>query len=219
MSYAMSDSLPASISIAAQLRSEIISGDIPPGERLRQDQLASRFGTSRIPVREALRQLEAEALVINDTNKGARVAPVTLDETLERMDIRIALECSALAFAVPLMSDLDFTALERILEVYDASDDPRRWSQANWDFHSALYAPAGRPMLLAMIQANYANVDRFLRVRLSQSTGKTVPQREHREILAACRAGDSAKARDLLADHIAAARKTLAAAVRMGATR
>ena len=64
---------PASATIASTLRSEILAGVIAPGVRLRQDGLAARFGTSRIPVREALRQLETEALVVSDGHRGARV--------------------------------------------------------------------------------------------------------------------------------------------------
>lgn len=211
----VTDVQPASLSITALLRADILAGRIPPGTRLRQDELAARFGTSRIPVREALRQLEAEALVVNDTHRGARVAPLTLDETLQRLEIRSALETAALRLAVPAMSRLDFEALERILDGYDASEDPAEWTRANWAFHTALYAPCARPVLLGMIEANFAKVDRFLRLRLSQTAGKEQPQREHREILAACRAGAAEQAAALLAAHLEDARKSLAAAVRL----
>lgn len=211
----MSENQPASAAITAALRAEILSGDVPPGARLRQDALAARFGTSRLPVREALRQLEAEALVINDAHRGARVAPLTLEETLERMDIRIALECMALRYALPAISDPDVDLMERILAAYDEAQTPAEWTAANWAFHTALYAPAARPILLAMIQSNYANVDRFLRLRLSRATGKERPQREHRAILAACRGSNPARAVALLEEHIAKARRSLAGAVRM----
>jgi DNA-binding GntR family transcriptional regulator len=211
----LTESQPASLAITAALRADIMSGAIAPGARLRQDELASRFGTSRIPVREALRQLEAEALVIHDTHRGARVAPLTLDETLERMEIRMALECAALKLAVPDMSDLDFEHMEGILAEYDLAEEPAQWTTFNWAFHTALYAPCNRPTLLALIQANSANADRFMRLRLSQATGKERPQIEHREILAACRAGDAARAATLLEEHIARSRKSLAASMRL----
>jgi DNA-binding GntR family transcriptional regulator len=210
----LTEAQPASLAITAALRAEILSGVIAPGARLRQDELATRFGTSRIPVREALRQLEAEALVIHDTHRGARVAPLTLDETLERMEIRIALECTALKLAVPEMSELDFADIEAILAQYDLAEDPAQWTACNWAFHTALYAPCNRPTLLAMIQANFTNADRFLRLRLSQTTGKEWPQKEHREIIAACHQGDAGRAAALLEEHIARARKSLAAAMR-----
>jgi DNA-binding GntR family transcriptional regulator len=212
----LNDAQPASLAITAALRAEILDGSIAPGARLRQDELAARFGTSRIPVREALRQLEAEALVISDAHRGARVAPLTLDETLDRMEIRIALECRALRLAVSAMSDLDFELLEQILDGYDRSEDPAEWTAANWAFHTALYAPAARPTLLALIQANVANVGRFLRLKLSRATGKERPQQEHREILAACRAGDADGAAALLELHIERSRKSLVAAMRQG---
>lgn len=211
----MTESQPASLAITAALRADILSGAIAPGMRLRQDELATRFGTSRIPVREALLQLEAEALVIHDAHRGARVAPLTLDETLERMEIRMGLECLALKLAVPHMSELDFEHLESILAEYDQAEVPAQWTACNWAFHTALYAPCGRPTLLALIQANFTNADRFLRLRLSQATGKERPQVEHREMLAACRAGDAARAATLLEEHIARSRKSLAASMRL----
>jgi DNA-binding GntR family transcriptional regulator len=195
---------PASATIASTLRSEILAGVIAPGVRLRQDGLAARFGTSRIPVREALRQLETEALVVSDGHRGARVAPISLDSAM------------ALRLAVPAMSELDFDHIEGILADYDATDEPARWSAANWAFHTALYAPCGRPTLLAMIEANFANVDRFMRVRLSRTTGRERPQREHRAIVAACRLGDAVAAARLLEAHLDSARKSLAAAMRLG---
>lgn len=206
---------PASLAITSALRAEIMSGAIAPGARLRQDELATRFGTSRIPVREALRQLEAEALVIHDLNRGARVAPLTLDETLERMEIRMALEGAALKLAVPQMSELDFEHLEAVLAEYDLAEEPAQWTACNWRFHTALYAPCGRPVLLGLIETNFASADRFLRLRLSQATGKERPQIEHREILAACRAGNAAQAATLLEAHIAKSRKSLAASMRL----
>ena len=92
------------------LRRAILAGEFAPGSQLRQDELAQRFGTSRIPVREALRQLEAEGLVSILPNRGATVSSLSLDEVLELMEIRIALECRALRMAIPNMvdTDLDF---------------------------------------------------------------------------------------------------------------
>lgn len=211
----MTEAPPASLAITSALRAEIMSGAIAPGARLRQDELAARFGTSRIPVREALRQLEAEALVIHDVNRGARVAPLTLDETLERMEIRMALESLALKLAVPQMSELDFEHIEAILAEYDQAEDPAQWTACNWRFHTALYAPCNRPTLLGLIEANFANADRFMRLRLSQATGKERPQIEHREILSACRMGDATRAATLLEAHIAKSRKSLAASMRL----
>ncbi len=83
------------------LRAAISSGELAPGLQLRQDELAARFGTSRIPVREALRQLEAEGFVTFLPNRGAVVSDLSIDEVIELLEIRIALECHALRLAIP----------------------------------------------------------------------------------------------------------------------
>lgn len=196
------------------LRRAILNGDYASGAQLRQDELAERFGTSRIPVREALRQLEAEGLVTIEANKGATVTALSLQEVLELLDIRIALECRALQLAIPEMIDTDFEAAEAILQGYTGSDEPKLWGEANWAFHSTLYAPCARPKLLAMIEANYGHVDRFTRLNVSRAAGKDRPLREHWELLNYCRSGSVNKAATLLQEHIAYSQKALVAASR-----
>ena len=196
------------------LRRAILAGEIGGGAQLRQDELAERFGTSRIPVREALRQLEAEGLVTIHQNRGAVVANLSVEEVLELLDIRIALECRALSLAVPEMVDGDLEAAEALLDAYDREPDPSLWSEMNWRFHKTLYAPCHRPRLLAMIEANYGQIGRFLRVQVSKATGKDRPQEEHRRILAACRQGRKTEAVGLLEQHIANTQRMVRASLR-----
>ena len=209
---------PARVSAPAMVRDgvrrAILDGEYVSGTQLRQDELAERFGTSRIPVREALRQLEAEGLVTIEANKGATVTAFSLPEVLELLDVRIALECRALKLAIPNMVDGDFEAAEAILRDYAASGDPGCWGDANWAFHSVLYAPCARGKLLAMIEANYGHVGRYTRFNVSRAAGKERPLREHRELLHHCRSGAVAKAVVLLEEHIAYTQKSLGAAAR-----
>jgi DNA-binding GntR family transcriptional regulator len=197
-----------------QLRQAIYAGKFQPGEQLRQEELADRFGTSRIPVREALRQLEAEGLVTLHPNRGAVVAELSLQEVLEMLDIRIALECRALYLAVPNMIDSDFETATKILKSYDKEPRPQKWGEMNWRFHETLYLPCNRPKLIAMIEANYGHVSRFIRTQVSIASGKEKPQKDHYEILAACHAGDARKATALLEQHITHTQKSLMAASR-----
>jgi DNA-binding GntR family transcriptional regulator len=201
-------------SVRERLRAAIRSGELAPGLQLKQDELAERFGISRIPVREALRQLEVEGYVTIHPNRGAIVAQLRLDEILELMEIRIALECHALRIAVPQMSDDDLETAERILRSYDAAPDPETWGEMNWAFHDTLYAPCNRPKLLAMIEANYGHVSRFIRGMISRTVGKERPQREHYELIAACRKGDVDRAVRLLDAHIVHTQKSLMALAR-----
>src|SRR6478672_13809392 len=94
----------ASMTIEA-LRERILRGDYPDGEPLRQDALADELGVSRIPVREALRQLEAEGLVTFNPHRGAVVSSMSLDEIMELFELRADIECDLLARAVPLMTE------------------------------------------------------------------------------------------------------------------
>jgi DNA-binding GntR family transcriptional regulator len=206
--------LSASDVIRDGVRRAILDGEFSPGHQLRQEGLAERFGTSRIPVREALRQLEVEGLVSLLPNRGATVSVLSLDEVLELMEIRIALECRALRLAIPNMVDSDFDNALEILRSYDLEPDPQHWGEINWTFHDALYAPCSRPKLLAMIEANYGHVGRYTRIWVSHAAGKERPQREHYAILDACRDENADRAVRLLEEHIVQTQKSIMASGR-----
>jgi DNA-binding GntR family transcriptional regulator len=205
---------PAPDLVRSELRRAIIDGELAGATQLKQDELAERFGVSRIPVREALKQLAAEGLVTFHPNRGAVVASLSLDEVMEMLEIRIALECRALRLAIPNMLEEDFEQATQILADYDKEPSARKWGEMNWRFHEMLYAPCHRPKLLAMIDANYGHVDRFTRFQVSLAAGKERPQREHYQILDACRQGDADRAARLLEEHIAYTQKSLLAATR-----
>lgn len=200
--------------VRSALRRAIVEGELEGGLQLKQDELAERFGVSRIPVREALKQLAAEGLVTFHPNRGAVVSSVSLDEVLEMLEIRIALECRALRLAIPNMLDEDFEEASQILADYDREPSARNWGEMNWRFHQTLYVPCHRPRLLAMIDANYGHVGRFTRVQVSLAAGKERPQREHHQILDACRRGEIERAVKLLEEHIIHTQKSLLAASR-----
>lgn len=205
---------PAPELVRDGLREAIFSGNLPEGTQLRQDQLAEQYGTSRIPVREALRQLESEGLVRIEPNKGAVVTSLSVADVLEMLDIRIALECHALRLAVPNMAEEDFTYAESTLETYNADPDPEHWGAMNWRFHWTLYSPCNRPRLLQMIEANYGHVNRFVRMQVSLAAGKERPQREHKQLVDFCRAGAVEKAVALLETHIEQTQKSVRASRR-----
>src|SRR5438067_1086803 len=112
---------------------------------LRQDELSAQFGLSRIPVREALRQLEGEGLVTVIPHRGAVVSELSLGELQEICEIRIALETTALRLAIPHLDEDSLAHAEAILRATDATTDLlEHWSRNNWLFHSTLYTPAKR---------------------------------------------------------------------------
>lgn len=198
--------------ITHALREMILSGELGIGVQLKQEALAQQFGVSRIPIREALKRLQAEGLVEHTAHTGSVVAGKSTQELLETLDIRIALETRALKLAVPRMTSADLRASERILDRYDASDSPREWSELNLEFHLSLYRAAGRPRLVRMIEDIVRGIDVHLRAHQSATAGRKSPQAEHRDILQACYHGDTVQAVALLERHIEHTQQALSSA-------
>lgn len=196
------------------LRQEISDGRLHPGEPLRQEQLALRFGTSRIPVREALRTLQAEGLVSYSPNRGAIVAIVSDAEIQEMLEVRLALECHALRLAVPNAADADVAHARRILEEYDAAPDPRAWSAMNWSFHWTIYLPCDCRRLLDAIERNFKHFSSAARTKISAVAGKDRPQREHYRLLGLVEKGRADDAAALLAEHIRDTQRSIRARAR-----
>ena len=199
--------------VADVLRDAILSGRLPAGQSLPQDEIAAQFGLSRIPVREALRQLEGEGWVTLFPHRRAVVSALSYEELREIVEIRVLLETAALRLAIPHLSADDLARADEILAITDQDGDvAAHWSEHNWDFHATLYAPADRPRLLSMSKSLHDNIDRYLRrYRFILDDYKAQGQREHREILAACKRRDIDRAVTLLGRHIGGVSGLLAA--------
>lgn len=189
--------------VAATLREAIIGGALGSGEMIRQDQLAAAFGVSRMPVREALRQLEAEGLVEFLPHRGAVVAELKPDEILEMCEIRSLLECHALKKAVPKLSEDVLRRAECVLDELDEENDVARWGEMNQRFHMTLYDNLRGTRLYDLVAAQYQHLDRYIRVTLTQLDYAGKSQAEHRMLVAACRAGDPDRAAEVLRGHLA----------------
>lgn len=184
------------------IRDRILTGQLAAGTPIRQEHLAAELGISRIPLREALKQLEAEGLVTIASHKGATVAELSIAEIDELFQLRLRLESWILGLALPRLSADDFAALDRLIAEQKAPDNLARWGELNWHFHEAMYRPAGRPVTLKMLKRIHDNIDRYLRFEISSTNGRSRALREHQALLAHCRAGDVVKALDLLEAHI-----------------
>lgn len=191
--------------IAEALRQAIQYGIFQEGQSLRQDEIATQFGVSRIPVREALRQLEVEGLVTFHPNRGAMVTVLSAAEAQEICEIRIALETMALQLAIPQLTELDLDRAAALLQETDQTTDPTRWTEINWQFHAALYGPAERPRLLGMIKTLHVNVDRYIRLQMQELHPYERSQIEHHQLLAACHKRDITTAVEVLHWHISSA--------------
>lgn len=193
------------------LKSAIIAGDLAPGEPLRQDEIARQHGISKIPVREALLRLEVDGFVLFRKNKGAIVRELSAQEVLNLLDIREALECKALELAVPYMIDSDLAAAREVIDSYGHERTAEAWSRLNIRFHQILYEPCGNAPLLQMIDDLRARIGPVMRLMVTETSGLERPHAEHQAILQACIAHDTAKAVDLLRQHIQTTRKETAA--------
>jgi DNA-binding GntR family transcriptional regulator len=199
--------------VAEKLREKIVQGEIQEGEQLRQDAIAQEFAVSRIPVREALRQLEAEGLITIVPHKGAVVSLLSCDEIEELFEIRAVLEPEVLRASIPNLKESDFAAAEQILETYDAAlrneGDISEWGRLNWQFHSTLYAGAHRPQFMNVIRNINFNGERYIRLQLYLTRALERARKEHHMLLSLCRKRQTDRACELLASHIRTAGKSL----------
>ncbi|MEM7226029.1 MAG: GntR family transcriptional regulator [Pseudomonadota bacterium] len=201
----------SSKTIHADLKTRIVTGELEGGAPLRQDELAQEFGVSKIPVREALRQLEADGLVEFRPRRGAIVTQLSADDLADMMDVRIALECRALELAIPNMVAEDLRVARDILDEYGDETRAERWSELNARFHRCLYEPCGRRHLLTFINDLQGRMGAFMRLKVTLATGLERPHREHQEILEACAEKDVAHAVGLLRAHVETTQKEVAA--------
>lgn len=190
--------------IYERLRREIATGQLKPGP-LKLRPLAERFGTSPIPVREALRRLESDRLVSFVGNRAIRVNAVSAKELGEVFAIRAELESLALRLAVPHLA-ADAARLAELESLMDRMDeqagDPAEWRTTNEQFHTALYDAADSPRLLGLIGNLWVVVEPYLRMYVQSLSSLREAQEQHRAMVASVAAGDAAAAETLLRAHL-----------------
>lgn len=190
--------------IVESLRNAIRRGQIKAGEPLRQDRIATQFGVSHIPVREAFRQLVAEGLAVGVRNRGVVVSKLTPDEVWELTELRQLLEVQLARWAVENISRADIERAEAVLRELDTVREVDDILRLNALFHKILYERAGRPRVLSMIDSLRTNLERYLRMTWLDLNYLPDSQAEHRELLELFRAGEAEKIANHLTNHIAA---------------
>jgi DNA-binding GntR family transcriptional regulator len=186
------------------LRDRIASGDLRPDARIRQEQLAAELGTSVIPVREALKTLEAEGQVRYAPHKGYQVARLSLDELTETYLIRRLLEDEIVRIATPLLDDERFAELDRLMrtmEAASASGDTSTMIAANRDFHFTIFGAARHPRMEDFIRMLWQSTDAYRSVYYTDRRARDRVNGEHLSIVAALRAGDVDRAVRELDEH------------------
>lgn len=189
-------------SVYEVLRSEIAMATLGPGAALKQDHLAARFGVSHVPIREALSRLVAEGLASSRPHKGTSVSSLSTAAATELVELRWLLEGRLIELAVPNLSRADIARASELLDQLDRAVDVEDVARLNHAFHTQLYAKADRPVLLQSVEAARLNLGRYLYLPWRSKGNVDRSEAEHRKLLKLCLAGDAARAKALVIEHV-----------------
>lgn len=188
--------------ISAGLREDIIAGRLRPGEKLWQDKLAERFSVSRIPIREALRQLSAEGLVVLNSHRSATVAELSAEEAAELLAIAGSLETLASRVGAERLGPADLDDMRDALETMERTKaSPTEWYPLNARFHMVITRASGWKRLLKLVDESRRNVMRYIIDLEFHQAHVEQWHAQHTAIYEACRTGDADSVRALLEHH------------------
>lgn len=176
--------------LATRVREDILDGVFTAGDALPQEELAARYGVSRSPLREALRQLEAEGWIVYHPNRGAFVATLSARDVHELYQVRRILEVGALRLALPKLDD---ATLRRMREIDRAMRKATNYKDAialHAEFHGALYGLIDNPRLSEAIRRHHVRVQRLPNPQESTSRVMRASRNDHRDLFEALEAGD-----------------------------
>jgi len=192
-----------SAAVTQLLRQALDAGRWHQGHPLRQEEIATELGVSRVPVREALFQLQAEGLVHVVPNKGVFVRQMSAAQLSELFHLRRLVEVDVLRAAVPRHDRDTINRLETVQAALDKVRAVADWVAGDREFHEALYAPADRPESMTIVRRLRFVVDRYYFARLKPSTRTHEWHDEHHALIRAVRRGDPDSAARQLTAHLA----------------
>jgi len=201
----------SSARIAEQLRTAILRGEHPPGSRIRQEDLAERYGASRVPVREALRTLEADGLVTLVANTGAWVSRLSLAECDEVYQVRERVEPLLLRYAMPGITPAHVDQLEQLAIRMQQTSDVEEFLELDREFHLGSYASATTTVLGDLVGRLWNTTQHYRRAftMLLDEHAARVVHDEHHMLVEAIRVGDGDDAERVLTGHIRRTRLSL----------
>lgn len=195
------------------IRQRILNGGFFPGAWLRERDLVEQLQVSRTPIREALKQLEADGLVEIVPYRGAKVKSINPEEVIEEYIVRAALEGLAAELAVSNITSDDIEELERIESEMDhllLEHSFPKYFEANHRFHHKFYSLARSSRLIELINSSWERVNLYRRFFLTLREGVSLEIANHKSIVAACRAGDAALAHKIVKDSCLEAARLIA---------
>ncbi|WP_061119271.1 MULTISPECIES: GntR family transcriptional regulator [unclassified Caballeronia] len=198
--------------VTTAIRQRILSGDLAPGEVLRQEALADELGVSRVPIREAITRLTGEGLLTKVPHKGAYVAELSIEEVQETFEIRLRLEPWLFSQAIPHITDAEIAKAEKLVSEMDHADSGV-WGQLNWRLHETLYLPARREITLQMLRGLHDRSDRYFRFQVVQVPIREQSHEEHMNLIDACKKRDAKLGAKLLEQHVKTAAQQIIAVV------
>jgi DNA-binding GntR family transcriptional regulator len=206
------DSGIGSTRVAAYLREAILGGELKPGDRIRLEEVAERLGASRLPVREALRMLEAEGLTEHEAHKGARVPRLSPHEVDVIYRMRERLEPLALMESLPQLTEADHEQLEEVQARIEANDDLEKFLDLDREFHMLTYSGCHIDPLMSNVTRLWNSTQHYRRsfVQLGGRSRMWVVNSEHRLILDAVVRRDAVDGERFLGGHIRRTRIELA---------
>ena len=188
------------------LREAILKGDLKPGERLMELQLASKLGVSRTPIREAIRMLEQEGLAVTTPRKGAEVAKMTLKDMEDVLEIRDTLDELAVRIACQKISDEQLKQLEDMKELFEKSTQTgnvKKIAEADVTFHDVIYEATGNPKLVTLLNNLREQVYRYRVEYIKDPKNYPTLIAEHEAILESLKNRDVKNAVEAMHVHVA----------------
>ena len=187
------------------LRTAILEGNLKAGQRLMEVQLAEQLGVSRTPIREAIRKLELEGLVVMLPRKGAYVANMSFKDLIDVLEIRSSLEGLAASLAAERLREEDISDLERVAKEFEKSvreADIDNVLKKDVEFHEKIFLMANNKKLYQLITSLWEQVHRFRVTYVSNYDASLSLVDEHNRILEAIKSGDCELAKKYATEHI-----------------
>ncbi len=194
---------PAHDAVYHRLRHMILLGEIPPLAWLRQEELTRMFGVSRTPIREALRTLSREGLIVMVSNQGARVSPLSMEAFEELYALRGGIEGLAARLAIGMLAPADVERLRQQfaeLETLAVTAELAVYLRKEWLFRLSLYQVTRRKSLLMQVEALREHAERYLRLAYTVEGRVEESLAFHRQLLHACERGDAALGERIVQD-------------------